>query len=970
MASSSHNLVLNSIIKSLVLILLTLMAAVILGITVGMLNNMDNIEKLLEDKRPALPSKLLDRNGELITEFYSDEKRDLITIDQVPDYLIKGLILWEDESFYHHKGFNVLAIMRATLNNALGKPVSGASTLTQQLSRTIFLSNRFSWSRKFRELWIAIQLEKKYTKNEILTLYLNHVPLGAGTNGVGAAARYYFDKPIEEIDYAEASSLITIISNPTFYSFIRFPKNHKTKQKEVLRKMTKSGILTDVESQESFNNFWLKWQTSSHTSRGAFYNREDKAPFFSDWVMNEINNELPNVNIFRDGLVIHSTLDVRWNQLAEQLYEKVLDKQQKYFEEEQVKTYNIIQDYFIDTVGLLADTFSLTNINVNRNINIKRGLTEYNKDINPSLNLMAQTLGLNFLETLTENYFNKEENAKKMLSPVQGAFIVLENDTGQIITMIGGKKFDPNNRFNYAMQSQRQPGSAFKPFVYSAAFDTKMFSPFSIMIDKPHVFTFDSEDPDDWYIPSNYGARYYGKVNIRKALRKSLNIPACKIFYAIGKNNDYKVPIDRAALLIGLNSQSEIDKRFKTEISTVLGTGSVSPVEMAAAYSVFANNGKRRIVNSILYVEDRDGKVIYNPWKELQKYYRENDKKLQIISPSNAYMMTSVLKETINMPDGTLANVKKRILEADKEFPPVELAGKTGTTQNWSDAWVIGYSPKITAAGWVGFNKYGLSLGYEQSGASVVGPTWMEYMRLYHQNKGSLSFEKPDQLKLVKVCKQSGLLPSEYCEEEDLYFDFFLAGTYPKAECNYCEENIVRREKNIDSISTIFEKSYDKTYFGDIFEDDELDIDQSLLNEFDADSDDLTIDDTLLDLDLFDDDEISIDDYSDMDIDVIGDSNDNEETETEPESINETEIKEDPTADEDTGRFFKRFKNNKNDQTDDSKTTTVIKKEEKETESIETASETVDETLSSVDIAGIDTTSDLNTENQSELIEN
>lgn len=892
MSDYKDNLFNSSITRGIILLSLTFLLAVILGLVLSHLNNMNEIENLLETKRPSLPSKLFDRNGEIITVFYSDEKKDLITLDSVPEYLIQGLILWEDESFYHHKGFNVFAIIRAALNNLIGKPVSGASTLTQQLARTLFLTSKFSWNRKFRELWISIQLEKKYTKNEILTLYLNHVPLGFGINGMGAAAKFYFNKDIKDLDYAEAASLITIISNPTLYSFIRFPKNHKQKQKQVLNKMVKNGIITEVEAENSFNNFWLKWQSTAHTNRGAFFNREDFAPFFSDWVMNIVNDELPNINIFKDGLNIYSTLDVKWNQQATKLMQEVLKKQQKIFEDYQLMVYNTTQNLFYDSIALLSDVFSLHDINVDRNTTLKRSITDFNKDINPALNLVSQVLGLNIIDTVTEIMFDKEDESKDLLSEVEGAFIVLDNETGQILVMVGGNKFDPNNRFNYAMQSLRQPGSSFKPLVYSAALDTKMFTAGTVILDEPYVFSFDSEDPLDWYIPYNYGGRYHGRVNLRSALRQSLNIPSCKIFYAIGKNNKYKVPIDRAALLLGIKSQSEINKRFKPEISTVLGTGSVSPVEMATAFSVFADQGRKVIPNSILYIDDRDGNVIYEPWKELEKYYLENKSKLQIISPQNAFIITSILKDVVNTPEGTLAFVKQRLLNEGKAFPDVDFAAKSGTTQNWSDAWVIGFSPKITAAGWVGFDKYGLSLGYEQPGASVVGPMWLEFMREYHENMNDLKFEQPDGVFVANICRKSGLKPSKYCKPEDIYPEYFLPDTIPTKVCDYCRLNNLSVENNLQSITDKFEKSnLQNSTIKSLIGDTDIKVDKSILSKFNSSDTNINVDEDLINLDPYKDDlDIQLDD-----IDI--DSELNSDKKVEKDNTNDTTIIKNPIRD-------------------------------------------------------------------------
>jgi penicillin-binding protein 1A len=809
--SEKNPLILKTLKKALIITIITGVLAITLGVLLGSLNDMNKIETLLESKRPALPSILLDRNGQIITKFYSDEKRDIIGLDEIPSFLVQGLIAWEDESFYSHHGFNPLAMVRATIGNMFGRPISGASTLTQQLSRTLFLTRERSIFRKIREMFVSIQLEKKYTKNEILTLYLNHIPFGYGTNGVQTASKYYFNKDVGELTYAEAASLITVISNPTYYSIIKFPKNHKQKQKEVLKKMVKNGIISKVEADTSFNEFWLQYQSTSISSRGAFFNREDQAPYFSDWILNEIERELPTVDVFRDGLTIHSTLDLKANLVAEGLMKDVLEKQQKIFEKEQLKNYNVIQNNYIESVAFLTQIFSLSNVRLGENRNVNRGLTSYSKDVNAGLNLTAQILGINGIDTVTNIMFEKEESSKDLQTQVQGAFIVLENDTGHIVTMIGGKNFDPNNRFNYAMQSRRQPGSAFKPFVYSAALDSHLFNAASIFVDAPYVFTFGTNDPDDEYKPENYGGLYNGKVSMRRALRRSLNIPSCQIFYGVGKGNNYRVPIDRAAALLGLRSQAEINERFKPEISTVLGTGSVSPVEMATGFATFANNGQRRVPNSIIYIEDRDGRTIYEPWKDLQKYYKENEKKLQVISPANAFIITNILKDTVQSADGFLYGAKQRIIASGKEFPPVELAGKTGTTQNWSDAWEVGFSPEITVASWAGFHKYGLSLGYEQAGVNVLGPAFLEYMRQYHIGiKDKLVFKNSGGVYCIQVCKESGLLPSSKCAPEHLYYEYFLPGTVPTEECFVCKNPEYPANKGTE----IFMKQYVSKFGG------------------------------------------------------------------------------------------------------------------------------------------------------------
>ena len=825
-SKKQSKIIVRTIIKSSFILLFSICVAVVLGFVLGNLNNMDKIENLLESKKPSLPSVLLDRNGKVITEFYSDEKRDIVSLETIPEFLIQGLIAWEDESFYHHHGVNPIAIMRAMVNNALGHPVSGASTLTQQLSRTIFLNNEFSLKRKVKELWISFQLEKRYTKNEILALYLNHVPFGYGLNGVQSASQFFFNKDVSDLTYAEAASLITVISNPTFYSFIRFPQNHKKKQREVLAKMVRRGIIAKEDSDKSFDAYWKRWQMTSQSSRGAFYNREDKAPFFSNWVLQQIEKDLPSYNVYKDGLTIRTTLNLDYNQYADKLVKKLLEKQQKVFDEEQEKNFDVIQNKYIDAISLMSHTFGLSNVNIGRDSLLKRGITEYQNKINSPLNLTAKLLGLENLDELTENSYTFSEATQKKNEDVQAAVLAIDNTTGQILTMIGGKHFDVNNRFNYAMQGRRQPGSSFKPLVYSSAFDTGRYTASTVILDEPTVFTFGSEDSDDWYKPQNYGGLYYGKVSVRRALRRSLNIPAVKIFYDIGKDNNYKVPIDRAAQLLGINAQSEIDARFGREASTVLGTGSVSLAEMVNAYSVFANQGQRRVMNCILSVEDRDGRVIWEPWNDVEKYYRDNKKKLQVISAQNAFLVTDVLKGTVHSPDGFLYKAKRRIVASGRPFPDVELAAKSGTTQLWSDGWVLGYSPEITLGIWIGFKQYGLSLGYGQDGAVILGDTWVDYMRMAHlsSNKESLYFQAPANLSRIKVCAASGKLPSEACNEELVYPEYFLPGTLPKTTCDVCSQMKNQRQQGLSNFSS------DLGIFGDMdFSGSSLNVDEDLL---------------------------------------------------------------------------------------------------------------------------------------------
>jgi len=308
--------------------------------------------------------------------------------------------------------------------------------------------------------------------------------------------------------------------------------------------------------------------------------------------------------------------------------------------------------------------------------------------------------------------------------------------------------------------------------------------------------------------------------------------------------------------LLGINSQKEIDERFKPEVSTVLGTGSVAPVEMANAFSTFANLGQKKYPNAILYVEDREGKIIYEPWKELEKYYRDNVKKLQIISSENAFVMTSILKDTVHSPEGFLYYRKSLI----DNFPPVEIAAKTGTTQNFNDVSIIGFTPEITVAMWCGFKEYGLSLGNGQPAEPVLGNSFLEFMKHYHLNKEPLTFKRPPGVLEIKVCSESGLLPSEDCAEDTLYFEYYIPGSIPKSKCTACK---IKEEQKKTTIDKFIDK-YEKIDSNSDFFKDNISINKSLLKEYEALYSDVDIE-GLLNINLFEDDMVT-DVSSDTDI--------------------------------------------------------------------------------------------------------
>jgi penicillin-binding protein 1A len=367
---------------------------------------------------------------------------------------------------------------------------------------------------------------------------------------------------------------------------------------------------------------------------------------------------------------------------------------------------------------------------------------------------------------------------------VEGALISIENDTGYITAIIGGSKFDESNQLIRAVQGNLQPGSAFKPLYYSAAIDSRKFTPATVISDLPIVFYNEDGTP---YMPLNFLGRWNGSVLVFDALAQSMNVASIRVLDGIG----FDAAIDRASALLGYTDPDDIRRRFPRVYPLGLGIISTSPLRMARAFSIFANLGREVNPIAIRSVEDRNGKVILDIERETRQEQRRKGNAIQVISPQNAYIMTSMLKKTVERPGGTLYNPsgwgsKFTFRDEDGKTFKMPMAGKTGTPQNWSDAWTIGYSPYYTTAIWFGFDKPGNSLGLSLTGSTLAGPVWADYMREIHQGLPYRDFLRPGTgLVDVTVCIKSGLLKTPSCTDGEVTLTF-LEGTQPLL---FCEEH-------------------------------------------------------------------------------------------------------------------------------------------------------------------------------------
>ena len=447
-------------------------------------------------------------------------------------------------------------------------------------------------------------------------------------------------------------------------------------------------------------------------------------------------------------------------------------------------------ELYSNITALVSLAFNIPALHIDSERVQAKTLSYYRSDLNPIVDMAAMLFGLNNLKITGTKSTAKvqDELARKT---VEGTLICLENNTGYITALVGGSKFDESNQMIRATQGRVQPGSSFKPLLYSAAFDTKLITPATVLEDTPQVFQNQSGVP---YIPNNYAGHWQGTVLAWRALARSLNIPAIKVLDTIG----FDAAITRSAALLGITDQDEIDRTFPRLYPLALGVISVAPVQMAKAFAIFANQGRRVDPIAIRTVENRNGTIVMDPERDLRLDQRRRGNAMQVISPQNAYLMASVLQKTITA--GTLANAsgsgsKFRFKnKKNGKYFSMPMAGKTGTTQNWSDAWTIGFSPYYTAAVWFGYDKGGQSLGLDNTGATLAGPPWANFMRAIHEDMPYKDFIRPETgLTYISVCSKSGMLQTPYCNEGTIAL-YFLSGTQPTKACTYHEANNVLLE--------------------------------------------------------------------------------------------------------------------------------------------------------------------------------
>ncbi|MDR3303353.1 MAG: PBP1A family penicillin-binding protein [Treponema sp.] len=730
---------------------------------------------------PALPTKIMDIEGNVVTEFSADEKRELITLNELPRHLIDAVLSREDPDFYDHIGFSIRGTGRAAYGMLTGQNLGGGSTITQQIAGTLYTDRtEYSMRRKIVELWWAFQMERRYTKNEILELYLNYIYMGPGVYGVEAASKYFFGHSAREITLAESAVLVIQFSSPEQYNPIKNPNDAMNRQRFLLDRMIEMGYTTADEANDSFAEYWANYDYT-RTPVAAYYDRKDAAPWFSEYVRRELEGIMyGNMDYYRDGYTVYTTLNMKHQEAAVKFLNEGIGKANKEYNRLQGNRLSQAEQSFTPILSLLSLVFDLDGVHdavVEQGRN--RVLSRFEKDINPMLDMSAMLFGIPQLKVITHRGFNSLLD-RAVGSMVEGAIVSVENDTGYITAIVGGSKYDEHNQLIRATQSKVMPGSSFKPLYYSAAIDSRKYTAASLSYDMPTVFHSEDGKP---YIPSNYSGTWNGPILLYSALAKSLNIPALQLLEGIG----FDAAIDRAAELLNITDPAEKWRTFPRVYPLGLGIIAVSPLQMARAFSIFANQGREVTPIAIRSIEDRNGRIVMATERDTRERQQHLGQSMQIITPQNAWIMTNLLKKGVEI--GTLASgsgygAKFTFTDADGKRYRMPAAGKTGTTENWSDAWTVGFTPYYTTAVWYGFDRAGNSLGTTQSGAALAGPVWGDYMREIHQGLPLRDFVRPSTGVVdIAVCTKSGLLPNAACNEGLVSLPF-LDGTQPTQSCN------------------------------------------------------------------------------------------------------------------------------------------------------------------------------------------
>jgi penicillin-binding protein 1A len=703
----------------------------------------------LDDYAPSTISRVYGARGEIVGEF-AIERREVIPYERISPNLEQAILAAEDQNFYQHIGLSIPRIVVTLIKDIIERRLHGASTLTQQLTRKLFLTDDKTPERKIKEAILAIQIEKRYTKREIFTLYCNQMYFGHGVYGVEAASRLYFGKSAKDVSIEEAALIAGILQGNVRQSPYVNREAALRRRNYALGRMAEVGFITAAQAEESKKKpIVVRPDPPGQTSSAA--------PYFLEEVRRELEGHYGAKQLYENGLSIQTAIDLRLQEAATQALHDGLRRIDKRRGFRKPRRNVIAEGHTIEsfrqprwdrpmTAGQIVPAV-VTAVDGTA-IHLRVGATRVTIDrkgyawtgkTSPAQLVTRGDLIETRLRTIDGTL--PATGTLEQAPDVEGAVLILDNRTGQILTMIGGYSFE-RSKFNRATQAYRQVGSAFKPFVYTAAIDSG-YTPVTLLMDTPASFAVGPGQPA--YTPLNYDREFQGPITLRRALEQSRNVPAVRVMDQLGPTQ-----------VIGYARRLGLESPLPPYLAVALGAGEATLVEMTSAYSVFPNQGVRMRPYSVLKVSDREGNVLEENRPEPKDAIRAD----------TAYVMTSLLRGVVQR--GTAAKA------AALNWP---IGGKTGTTDDYTDAWFIGFDPDVTIGVWTGFDQK-RTMGPAGTGSDSALPIWIEIMKAWIGKRTEPpTFEAPGNIVFVQVDRGSGDPALE--GTPGAITESFIAGTQP-----------------------------------------------------------------------------------------------------------------------------------------------------------------------------------------------
>jgi penicillin-binding protein 1A len=687
---------------------LTLVGVLLIGFALAMAYpNLPPLDAIT-DYRPKIPLRIFSADNVLIGEF-GEERRNVVRIKEVPDIMKKAVLAIEDDRFYDHGGVDYLGIARATVHNLTSNSKQGASTITQQVARNFFLSSEQTLKRKIYEVLLAWKIEQNLTKDQILEVYMNQIYLGQRAYGFSSAAQIYFGKKLPEITVAEAAMLAGLPKAPSAYNPVANPKRARARQQYILQRMLHLGYINAADY-ETARDQVLKIKTDS-SEFGV--HAEYVAEMTRQLVYEQFKEET-----YTRGLNVYTTItkadqdaaylalrrgvmdyEKRHGYRGPEAYMEIPDAKEEADDAIEVElAEHPDSDDLVAAIVLEASPKTVKAV-----LSSGEEITISGPGLSFATNLLSDKAAPNRRVKRGAIIRVTQENriwTIAQMPEVESAFVAANTDDGAIRALIGGFDFN-RNKFNHVSQAWRQPGSSFKPFIYSASLE-KGLSPATIINDSPISFDAGQTGGQAWE-PKNYDGKYEGPMSMRKGLTKSKNMVSIRILHKIGAKYGQEY-----TTRFGF----EADKN-PPYLTLALGAGAVTPLQMAGAYAVFANGGYKVSPYIISKVTDSEGRLLSQVTPD-----KAGDETNRVIDERNAFLMDSMLKDVVKFGTATKALVLKR----------TDIAGKTGTTNDSFDAWFAGYTPKIVGIAWIGFDQP-KNLGNKETGGGLALPIWISYMQ-------------------------------------------------------------------------------------------------------------------------------------------------------------------------------------------------------------------------------------------------